>query len=400
MSSLFRTRKNKGNHSKIERRFFIIERRLDEHDKRLDAIEQKLEEHDKRFDRIEEKLDKITETLTIIVTDIKTMKQQLSNIETRVAALEDNMEGVKKYIKRESDFQEIRNRTFISKLYLYNKPTSIVTPIHIKKFYDHTGHEITEFDGFLLISTNPHIIPKPANELLARIPPHISTTSLLRNNIESYNPQLMEREYILIESKHALSKGKVDKKLRQIEDIKRVFRTIHERTTTKTHDQYETWMKIIVNDTGLPVDKLDANFNLIFSSDDISEQLVNYIIAINNGITEEEYESHTLELFFSDMYIKDIITTITKNNKIHKTKRDTLTEKPYKLHSIRDLFKDTDIKNIDVVKRQLPYINTFFIPFSRMNTYFQHMKGKVGVSQFNTVILPRLFAKSTLNNSQ
>jgi hypothetical protein len=153
----------------------------------------------------------------------------------------------------------------------------------------------------------------------------------------------------------------------------------------------------MMRDTGLARTELDHNINVIFSSDDIPQELIAYITAIDSGMTEEQYERITLSILFEDHYLKKVINFVLKNNKIPKHKRDKL-DVEGRLEEIRKLFKDPEITSFREVKGQLTHIHSILVPFSTMESYFHDMKGNLGVLQFNTVIMPRLFQKSSLNN--
>jgi hypothetical protein len=418
MTSLF-TKKNRNGRNKVERRFFTIERKLtavdnkfiqiDERfdqidrrfaqvDERFDQIDRRFAQVDERFDKIEAKIDNLTTMINTVIVDVKDMKKRLTAIEERVTTIEGDIVGIHKYMKLESTFKEKRDEVFISKLYLHNNPTSIVTPVNIGDIYNRTGQRITDADGFLFITTIPLIVPKPSNELVARISPYVSTKNFLKNEHIVYDATMLRKEYIIIESKHSLSKAKIDSKLRQIGWIRIALQDAKGDDWTKAHSNYRMFIDRLIHGTGLPRSDLYHDINLIFSSDDITNELFEYITAIDGGISEEQYNTLTLNIFFSDPYIRDIIELITKNNKIPKRKRDVLTQKPHNIDRVRDLFKDPDIISIDEVNKQMSHIHPTLISFSKMEPHFLSMRGKLGVSQFNTVTMPQLFQKTSLNS--
>ena len=142
------------------------------------------------------------------------MKQGFNRVENKITVIENDIKGIHKYIKLESKFQELQNRNFIVKAYLHNHNQHSVFILPTTKFFYPTGREITDLDGFLLIRTYPNKIEQPSQELISRLPQTDFMQSLQPNSVE-LNPNHKHHEYIIIESKHSLSKGKVDKKIAQ-----------------------------------------------------------------------------------------------------------------------------------------------------------------------------------------
>ena len=103
-------------------------------------------------------------------------------IEKRLTSLEKDRDVFYKYMKKDSNIQETGDVLFISKLYLHNHPSNIILPISIDKFYNHKGKEITELDGFLLISNIPLMNLSVSNELLHRHPNAPAFYSKLKSN--------------------------------------------------------------------------------------------------------------------------------------------------------------------------------------------------------------------------
>ena len=305
-------------------------------------------------------------------------------IEKDVTMLKDNMNGVIKYIKLESKFQELQNRNFISKIYLHNHDNHHITTLGTTNFFNSSGKLITDLDGFLFIHTYPRTIPQPSSDMISRLPNHSFVNTLGSNRVE-LNPAHKHHEYIIIESKHSLSKGKVDKKITQMIEI---------RNTLQHHNVngaplYESMIQQIRRETNGK--ELHYPINLIFSSDDISHELREYIIDINKGIDEATYDHYTSTLFYSDPFISDVLQAIYKNPTIPKMYKQMF-EKQQPISYIRHAFHDKSF-----MRHRTEYVDSYLVPFSKLRTTFQLMAGFVGIAQFNTVELPRLFEKSSLN---
>ena len=319
------------------------------------------------------------------------MKEGFSRIETDisilkkdVSILKDDMKGVHKYIKMESKFQELRNRNFIVKAYLHNHNQHSIVILPTTKFFHPSGREITDLDGFLLIRTYPNEIKQPSQELISRLPQTDFIESLQPNSVE-LNPSHKHHEYIIIESKHSLSKGKVDKKIAQILEIKQVLQSVAE------NGNHRFEMMISQLQSTLGQTNLNYPINLIFSSDDISNELVQYIESINDGTISDNYDNLTTELFYSDEYIQPIIDSITTDSDIPKQLKSILMKRS-SIVDIRNLFSLPSMKEYIS-----PYLESYLTPYEELASSFEDMKGFVGISQFNTVYLPRLFTATSLN---
>ena len=312
------------------------------------------------------------------------MKEGFSRIENRITVIENDMKGVLKYIKLESKFQELRNRNFIVKAYLHNHNQHSVVILTTTKFFHPSGREITDLDGFLLIRTYPNEIKQPSQELISRLPQTDFIESLQPNSVE-LNPSHKHHEYIIIESKHSLNKGKVDKKIAQILEIKQALESI----PIKEGHMY----KMIISKLQTVVGQTNLNYpiNLIFSSDDISNELVQYIESINDGTISDNYDDLTTELFYSDEYIQPIIDSITTDSEIPKQLKSILMKRS-SIVDIRNLFSLQSMKEYIS-----PYLESYLTPYEELSDRFEDMKGFVGISQFNTVNLPRLFTATSLN---
>jgi hypothetical protein len=319
-----------------------------------------------------------------IENDIKVLKSDVNTLKSDVNMLKDNMDGMIKYKKLEANFQELRNRNFISKIYLHNQPNHSIITLHTTNFFNHQGKDITDLDGFLFIRSYPEDIPQPTHNTLLRLPNIAFMNSLGSNRVE-LNPSHKHHEYIIIESKHSLSKGKVDKKIAQMIEI----RTILESPPTKGVPVYLSMIQQLRNE----IDQTNINhpLNLIFSSDDISPMLRNYIIDINNGINEVIYDIRTMELFYSDPFITEILQKIRKDQTIPKDYKHIF-NKRQPMSYVRHAFHDKSF-----ISYHSEYLDTYLVPFSKLKSIFISMKGFIGISQFNTIDLPRLFQKTSLN---
>lgn len=312
-----------------------------------------------------------------IETDIMALKKD-------VTMLKHNMGNMIKYVKLESKFQELQNRNFISKMYLHNHDNHHITILGTSEFFNSSGKLVTDLDGFLFIRTYLPAIPQPSSDMISRLPNQTFMNTLGSNRVE-LNPNHKHHEYIIIESKHSLSKGKVDKKIAQMLEVRDTLRHHNAKGVPK----YQAMIQQIKRDTNEK--ELHYPINLIFSSDDISYELREYIIDINKGIDEAEYDHHTTALFYSDPFLSDMIKAIDNNPTIPKMYKQMF-EMQQPISYIRHAFHDKSF-----MAYRTEYVDTYLVPFSKLRTTLRSMIGFVGIAQFNTVELPQIFEKSSLN---
>ena len=147
----------------------------------------------------------------------------------------------------------------------------------------------------------------------------------------------------------------------------------------------------IIKSTHLSIDKLDLPINLIFSSDDISDELIEYINSIYTGMDEETYDMLTLQLFELDPYIDKQLSIILKDSRISKIDKEILKRKE-SMQSIREIFKK-DILQVYITDNMEIYLT----PFSEMEELFMNIYRGIGISKQNSVLFERLFPKHTIN---
>ena len=350
--------------------------------------------------------------VAVLKTDVAVLKHDMIGVKKDIAGLKNDRDVFYKYMKKESNIQELGDTIFITKLYLYNHPSNSISHIPIKKFFNRNGKEITDIDGFLLISSIPLYNISIKNELLSRHPsscnlqkfrhtkpshddhtlwhiqPHVPAKRSLKSNRNTHNESNVP-EYILIESKHSLNKRKVDKKIRQLSEIYDVFSTIKQQGQSVL--KYKSMIKHIAESTHLSVDLLDLPINLIFASNDISDELTEYINSIYHGLNEEEYDRLTLQLFINDPYVIEEISDIMQDDTIARQDKGILKRKE-SMHLIKEVFKKPELQSYCTEN-----MNAYLTPFSEVEELFRIVYHGIGTCRYNRVIFERLFPKSKLN---
>jgi len=341
------------------------------------------------FDYMKNGFSSVTARLDVVEKDISSLKMDVSVLKVNMNVVNDHMVKVNKYIKLESDFQENSDIAFISKMYLYNHPLRFATVIPIDNFYPPKGNDyITELDGFMLISMAPNQILL-WNDTRNNRNINASFLQSLKNNQDKIIYDPTQTEYIIIESKHAMSKGKVDKKIRQ---LRKIYDVLSNANTVSISKEYNTMIQRITQYLHRPATELLYHLNLIFASDDIPIELVNYIMAIYEGMDEVTYDRLTYALYKSDIYATKDIDRIKEVKDLPKTYKTFFSSEDMTMSKLRE----TLLQNPYAIHVS-PYLREYLVSFSELEPLFQFMKGSIGVSQFNKIHLQRLFPKASMN---
>jgi len=351
------------------------------------------------------------------------LNDRISKIEETLSTLNNHMIAMQKYTKLESDFQEEENTSFIIKLYLQNHPYHRLDAIHVKKCYPPHGYELTDFDG-LLLARNDVGMAQHNNEKQRNMKNRWNTLYQPRHQTHNASSHPLNRMlqsapsrkhvkvasdlhtlyYLLIESKHGLSKGKVDKKLKQIKSIHEILRGAP--SVSSEVESYNKMIKQMIFDTHLSIDQLDHPIELIFSSDDISDSLVEYIVAIHNGMTEETYDRIVHQLIFEDKYMMGVVEMITaelkKQNASHRSHEASVSNKTNANREAQHLsmreIREMLLSDVFANKRaKYVYMMDYITPFSELEETFRQMRHHVGALQRNRVLFSSVFRKATLN---
>lgn len=325
----------------MQTNFKLIDTRFNGIDARLDGIDARLDGHDRQLKTISISIEKIT-----------------------------------KYNKLEEDIQEQYDAEFIAALYKHNHPMHFLKQIFVKDIYQpFSQNKITDLDGFLLISNNP----KPFRFPLGRVD---------------------KLEYIFIESKHSISKFKIEFKIKQIVTIKQLLRDITANNIPRDAlepftDMIEQW----VDETTIPINELNREIHLLFCSNDITEELREYIHAIYTGILDKNtYDTVVKKLFYSNQYVKKGLSAIHKNKRISQAIKYQLIEEHATMDGIRVLFENELADEIIGDKNNA--IKEHLNPYTpELDEAFNGIRGHIGFIQFSKAEYPPLFHNKSLNNN-
>jgi hypothetical protein len=325
---------------------------------------------------------------TIMQTNFKAIDKRFDGIDTRLNKIDTRLDGHDKQLKTMSisidkitkynnleDIQEQYDAEFITALYKHNYPMHFVKQIFVKDIYQpFSQNKITDLDGFLLISNNH----KPF-----RFPLH----------------HIDKLEYIFIESKHSISKFKIEFKIKQIVTIKQLLRDITVNNIPRDAlepftDMIEQW----VDETTIPINELNREIHLLFCSNDITEELREYIHAIYTGILDKNtYDAVVKKLFYSNQYVKKGLTAIHKNKRIPQVIKDQLKEEHSSMDGIRALF--TNELAGEIIGDKNNAIKEHLNPYTlELEEAFNGIKGHIGFVQFRKAEYEPLFHTKSLNN--
>lgn len=319
-------------------------------------------------------------TLTTLHDTMRTMQQYMvtrfDNLEHRMTGLELTVTGIQKDIKRFDDYikvdakiQEKNDLYYITKLYLHNHQNKFVTPLDIDGLYDRSGNPLSNFDGIIMI----HNLQLPF-----QFPLH----------------DMDMIEYIAIESKHSVSKTKVDAKIRQMVQLATYLSEVSHGNESKLlgHENFVDMIHQFVDETHLPLQLIDRPITLLFASDDISDPLAEYIIHIHEGIdSEQAYDEIVKKLFFKNLGVRKILKSINNNMQIPLATKAKVAEETATMSSIRDAFTN-ELQHLADLS-----INEHLIPYDSLADAFRMMKHHIGYIQFGIAYCPTLFPVQSLN---
>lgn len=303
--------------------------------------------------------------VSTIKSDVAVLKTDVAVLKIDVAKLKDDVSNLQKYNRHQITISE---NAHLESVYMKLNdilPTTPCRKIYMKEFFPPTGNTITEFDGCIILDS-------------------MNTSKMLINightNSLYLNPMVAIREFIIIESKTSVNKLRVDNKIKQIlqiQDILRQLPNIDLKTTSAN-------FRDMVQDYKLR--SLPTSVNLIFASDDITSEVRQYIMDINNGITKSKYESQMSALLLSDQTMEYIL----KDKSIKQGMRNRIT-------NIKTIQNIVDLINEPQLQRYKNIFEQYTVPFEELEPLFLEVRGKLGILQFNRFWFPK-FTYTPVNN--
>jgi hypothetical protein len=329
-------------------------------------------------DKIQDKSN--SEKLDIIISEIKTIKIDIIKLNTKFSNFE---EDFNKYKKQDSDFQEAHINNFIMSILNHNRSTYNTLLLPIKNIYNQYSKDaLSELDGLILYTPNLKKMPNISNELLERAQSfHLS----LKDNISQINTIFTKPYLIIVESKRSFDKHKVDMKLRQIYEFMNILSKLDKIDLSTTTPEFQKLIDTIQTKSELSINELtEIEILFIFGSDDIPLNLKEYIIEIEKGITKESYNNITTKLFNDNKTsVDNYINFMVESDNTQKPIKSKL--KHYKtLDELKTIIKD------NLSEFNMGYLTDYVTSYEDLEQHFRAFKGKIGITQFNTIEFPQL----------
>lgn len=294
------------------------------------------------------------------------MNARFDGVDTRLTSLERTVGKITDRLRINDRVKEQYDVRHIIKLYEHNG-VGFIKQLSIDQFFNNSGRVISEFDGLLLVYNvePPYHFPLENLEMI---------------------------EYLVIESKHSLSKSKIDAKLKQMIQVKEQLALTTEESITKGHVNYKVMMDDWITETQLPLPELERSIHLLFSSDNIPNEIIMYLDAIYKGIPDTTaYDSLMKEIFYS-IFRKEL-TMIQHDGTVSKEIKKRLEKEVSVMNDIRYIFRN----ELQFHKQKSINMNEYLDEFENISEVLSQMKGHVGYSSIGITHYPPLFPKSTLN---
>ena len=308
-------------------------------------------------------------------TDVSTLNNRVDILNNRVDVLTTKVEVLGSdviYLKNsvndlyyhrrhDIDILEQSRQEFVYSKLSEELPSMIIKKLPLKLFYNPKGLLITDLDGCILIDSSA----VKAN-----------LTKGYLDNTRHINPTIHIRECIVIESKTAITLERVNTKLRQMYLIQSILQLLPTMSLNKTSIPFQN----MVEDYELK--KVPHSVNLIFAADDISSEVNKYILAINNGITKEEYDSLIPVLLKSDpLYFLKLKTDNTIPQKVKQ-----------RIHKLKTRDDIVALVKEDSLKKYHSSLQNYLITYEDLEPFFTTFKGKLGIVQFHTLQFPKFIS--------
>ena len=302
------------------------------------------------------------------------MIARFDGVDTRIEKIDTRLTGLERTVGKITDRLRINDRVkeqydvrHIIKLYEHNG-VGFIKQLSIDQFYDNNGKTLSEFDGILLVYNvePPYHFPLGYHEMI---------------------------DYLVIESKHSLSKSKIDAKLKQMLQVKEQLAITTDDMVMNGHINYQFMIGDWTAETQLPLPELDRTIHLLFSSDDIPNEMIMYLDAIYKGISnEDEYDALMKEIFYS--IFRRQLQIIQKDGTVSKEIRKRLEKEISTMNDLRSIFWN-ELKS----HPQKGNMNEYLDEFKNISDVLLKMKGHVGYISIGITHYPPLFPKSTLNTN-
>lgn len=312
-------------------------------------------------------------TLVTIHDSLKTMHSYMvsrfDKVEHTVLGIQKDIRRINDYLKIESKIQEKRDLDFITKLYHHNHQNQFTTQLHIQELYERSGNPLTDFDGILLIHNlqTPFSVPLRDVDMI---------------------------EYLVIESKHSLSKTKIDKKMQQMVQFATYLSEVsrEDESNIEGSTKFVKMIQQLIEEIHLPLAFIHRPLTLLFASDDISNPLAEYMRNIYVGMDNEHvYDEIVKKMFFANSSVRSVLQEIREDRTIPWAIKIKINEQTATMESLRDVFTN-ELQHVADLS-----IQEHLVPYHELADAFRMMKHHIGYVRFGVAYCPILFPVQSLN---
>jgi hypothetical protein len=308
------------------------------------------ENMDKRFIKLEARMTDMETKMPNMETRLATLETKSLHMDARAYKLEARLS---QYIDKSSKIQENISTELI--FTLLNKYIYRPLIIPIREFYDINGYYLTDFDGCMLLYA----------------PYTRKQNNQFKNNSTQISPDFNQNELVIIEAKRNTTKKKVDTKLLQLTRLSAHLKSLS--TLENAHSRFKQMVK------EYRIDTWPKEINLIFATDDITQDIKTYIQLIHNGITKEKYDQYAFRTLRSDLVYQEFI--------LNKEITSSIKHKVRQSKTLDELYATLSHESVRIYSASMLEL---IPPYSVLQPSFDLFRGHIGYAQFNTLIFERL----------
>ena len=299
--------------------------------------------------------------MEVAAVDVVKLQQRVERLEAELAGFRTSIHS---YIRAESLAQESADvEKVLEKIHTF-MPALLTKRGDIREFYMPSGRLLTDIDGCILLRMKPSP-PKPR--------------AGYRNNSLGFNPAVDFERTIFIESKHSLTKTKIDDKLRQMVVIKQILQELPSIDISTAATPFRSMV------TEHKVDKYPNDICIVFSANDLDASIRNFLVQLNEDLTKEYYDRFTIHL----MKTNPVYGRLRKDSHV-----------PRKAKIALHAAKTVEEALIQLESIGAPYsfaFSSFLVPYDTILPIYAQLKHRIGFLQWNKLYLPEMFPLSFTN---
>jgi uncharacterized protein YdcH (DUF465 family) len=345
------------------------------------AIDVKLNSLQPTFTLIFTKLDSIDARLTNVETRLTNVETRLTNVENEIVKMKDDIKVLKDYNANESIIKEQRDSAALKKCLSETNHNATINMIKFGKFYEpYDNNPLTDIDGCVIVRSIPvHTINQNGEKIIL-------------------DPSCV----YLIESKHAITKTILDKKLQQ-------FIIILELISKVQNNEYIPRKKKYKFDTTIATHNIKQwpkNIHFLFSTDKMTPTAIRLATAITTGtLSKNVYDNILFDNIKAHPIIQEIQNSETVNNYVKRrlnefTSLDELVEIITPVRPVTATPKKLELYNKQITI--MPFsarIKSLLVSINNYNDIVKVLNGKIGFINNNDIQLPESVIANGFNST-